>query len=87
MDRSVVDAVRDEIRDLPKELQESGLAAAAITLAQRLEAAAPRDTAGIARELRATLTELYLRANQAPEEDDPIADILRQSRAALSKRT
>lgn len=86
-DRSVVTAVRQEIASLPKDLQDSGLAASALTLAKRLQDAGPRDTAAIARELRTTLAELHLIANRVPEENDPVDDILREAAAELSKRT
>lgn len=84
-DKSVVQAVRAEIAELPDDLQKSGLAASALTLAKRLMDASPRDTAGIARELRTTLNELQDAAKLKPKEDDPIEAIKnRRSNSNLS---
>ena len=83
----LITAVQREIRALPPDLRQSGLAASALTLAARLDEAGPRDTAAIARELRTTLTELHDRANSTPDEESEIEAILRESSAELSKRT
>ncbi len=72
---SVVDAVRDEIKKLPDNLQNSGLAAAAISLANQLELASSRDCAGIARELRTTLATLREMAGNELSEENPIESL------------
>ncbi len=84
--RSVVDAVRDDIKKLPSELRESGLAASALTLAERLYMASPRDSAGLAKELRTTLELLQIKAGEEVSEEHPI-ESLRKADAYLPNGT
>lgn len=63
-------ATRRDISDLPKRLQESGMAATALTLARRLDEAGLRDSPPLARELRTVLVALQAQAPKKSEGDD-----------------
>jgi hypothetical protein len=85
----VESGVARDLRDLPDEVRTSAKAAAALVLAQALDAGAGLSTAAIARELRAHMSEL-LAAREAQEERDPLSAIrddlapVRQRRASGS---
>lgn len=73
----LVGAVTREIEALPPAVAQSGLAAATITLAERLEAASPRDAAPLGREIRESLAKLAaMAAESATEEVDPLEQLL-----------
>jgi hypothetical protein len=75
-------AVRRDLRALDSQARRSGLAEAALELARRLDVreVADRDAATLARELRATLTELRMVRPATPEKDN--VDELNARRAA-----
>jgi hypothetical protein len=79
---TVSEALRDELAGMPKAVQESTLAAGARVAAKILDHnPGARDAASLLKELRATMAELKILAEQAPEEADPI-DELSERRAA-----
>ncbi len=78
----VVTALKAEIARLPAKLREHPLAAAALTLAGKLdEGVGARDMAAVSRELRGTLADLRALEDKAPAEVDP-ADELAKLRVA-----
>ena len=81
----VVAAVTAEIGNLPPIVARSGLAASTIVLAERLDAASPRDAAPIGREIRESLATLQKMAAELPSEElDPLEQ-LRLKRAERLK--
>lgn len=66
--------------ELPPALRGHGLALLAFGLADRLDVAATRDTASLARELRATLADLRSLAAVEPQEADILDDIVARRR-------
>jgi hypothetical protein len=73
----LIGAVTREVEALPPSIRDSGLAASVIVLAERLDAASPRDAAPIGREIRETLAKLHLLATEIPSEEvDPLEQLL-----------
>lgn len=83
----VGESVRSELRRLPKELREGSLASGALVLAERLADAAPRDVAGIHRELRLTLVALRAAAKAQPEGADPLDELARRDAESVGSAT
>ena len=81
---SNLEAVRRDLALLPLDLQQTALASIAETLAARLDEAALRDSAPLARELRSTLEKLeQLALDAKPIALDPL-DELNARRTAKS---
>lgn len=68
-------SVREEIARLPVEASESVGAKVALTLAERLDNAGNRDSAGLARELRNTLDELRAAYPVKTTKHDPLTQL------------
>lgn len=81
---AVYDGVFADIQALPAALRSTGLSAQALVLAERLDEAGARDSAAIARELRATLAELRDLSKAAPREVDPLDDLGKRRAARLA---
>ena len=84
---SVIEAVRLEVLALPVSLRGSVLALTALHLAKILtETDAARDSAPLARELRAVLTDLAAAVAGAADKNDAVDELQgrRQARRALS---
>src|SRR5690606_980459 len=80
--RTVKAATKAEIDQLPEHLRTSGLAVSALELAGRMEDAAPRDVANIARELRMQLAELRKLATvDSGQEVDAVDELAERRRA------
>ncbi|GGN40496.1 hypothetical protein FHR83_007025 [Actinoplanes campanulatus] len=76
---SVRDALEADLEQMPAAVQSSTLAAVARNLADVLdEGCGARDSAAVAKEMRAALTDLRAMADAAPEEADPIDDLSRR---------
>jgi hypothetical protein len=81
---TILASVQKELARLPEALQANALVSLALTLAERLDSAALRDTPPLSKELRATLDQLRDLAREAkPAELDPL-DELDRKRAAKS---
>lgn len=82
---TIEDSVRAEIEAMPAQVRSSGLASTALVVASRLVDAGHRDTAPLARELRAALAELRELAAAVPAEVDPLDELERKRAARLAK--
>jgi hypothetical protein len=73
---TILASVQKTVSELPSELQGHALVALALTLAERLDSAALRDTPPLSKELRATLEKLEaLSADLKPAELDPLDEL------------
>lgn len=82
---AVSDALQAELDGMPEAVRNSTLAAGARVAALILdEEPGARDAASLLKELRATMAELKIMAEQAPEESDPIDELSRRRTARVA---
>jgi hypothetical protein len=81
---TVLERVTADVAALPDQVAGSGLAGACLLLAERLDGAAARDSAPLARELRAALAELHALAEGPTVKETSRVDELKARRLSGS---